>query len=98
MLLFILEMVMFYVYILQSATSGQFYIGQTNDLNLRIKRHNNNRVTAIKNRGLWKLIYSERFETRSVAMKREKYLKSRKSRIAIQQLTAQSPESRLGRD
>ncbi|MBS1595822.1 MAG: GIY-YIG nuclease family protein [Bacteroidetes bacterium] len=40
----------FYVYILESATTGRLYIGQTNDLSDRLVRHNSgrNKYTAGK--------------------------------------------------
>jgi putative endonuclease len=69
----------FWVYILQSDSTGKIYIGQTSDLDDRVKRHNKdydkNRYTR-KQKGPWLLIYSEKYETRSEAMKREKFLKS----------------------
>ena len=40
--------VMYYTYVLQSLTSGIFYIGQTNNLEDRLKWHNQNRNTYTK--------------------------------------------------
>ncbi len=80
---------MYFVYILRSKTTDHFYIGQTSNLNFRIRRHNENTVTATKNKGPWELVYAESFDTRSQAMKREKYLKSLKSRKAIQKIMAE---------
>ena len=68
----------FFVYILQSLKDNRFYIGQTNDLNDRIKRHNAGQVSATRNRKPLKIVYTETFATRSEAMQREKYLKSLK--------------------
>jgi putative endonuclease len=69
----------FFVYILQSLKDNRFYIGQTNDLEDRIKRHNIGQVCATRNRRPLKIVYTETFATRSEAMRREKYLKSLKS-------------------
>jgi putative endonuclease len=41
---------MFYVYILHSESSGHYYIGQTQDLNKRIHRHNANQSKYTKNK------------------------------------------------
>ena len=49
----------FYVYILQSESSGRYYVGQTKDLAKRVAYHNANYSLALKNRGPWKLVYSE---------------------------------------
>ncbi|MBL8005979.1 MAG: GIY-YIG nuclease family protein [Ignavibacteria bacterium] len=46
-------------------------LGQANNLESRVRKHNSNKVFSIKNRGTWKLIYFEEFKTRSEAMKYE---------------------------
>lgn len=79
---------MFLVYVIQSESSGKIYIGQTNDLASRIRRHNqelpSKKGSYTKlNKGSWKLIYSENCKTREDAIKREKQLKSAKGREFI---------------
>ncbi|MDP6570546.1 MAG: GIY-YIG nuclease family protein [Candidatus Marinimicrobia bacterium] len=74
---------MFFTYVLYSKTYDQIYIGQSNNLNLRLKKHNSGRVKSTKPYSPWKLIYSESFHTRSEAMKREKELKSFQGRQFI---------------
>ena len=70
---------MFYTYIIQSTTSGILYIGQTNNLQDRLSRHNANRNKWTKNKGPWVLIFSKSFESRAEAMKLETHLKSFKN-------------------
>ena len=77
---------MYYTYILKSKASGRYYIGQTNNIDLRLKRHNNNLVKSTKNRGPWDIVYYEKYTSRSEALKRESYLKSLKSKKIIEQL------------
>ena len=72
---------MFYVYIIKNYTRDKIYIGQTSNLESRLKRHNGllknkSKSFTSKNKGLWKLVYSEEYKTRQEAIKREKYLKS----------------------
>jgi len=67
---------MFYLYILRSRKDGRFYTGVTKDLKDRIKRHDENRSLSTKNRGPYDLVYYEIYDSRSDAMKRERYLKS----------------------
>ena len=74
---------MYYTYIIESELSGKLYIGQTNDLFSRLKRHNNNENKYTKNKGPWKLIFSKEFELRTDAMKFEKKLKSFKNSVYI---------------
>ena len=64
----------FTVYILQNPT-GKFYIGQTSNLEDRLKRHNEGRSPFTKGKGPWKLVHQETFPTRAEAIKREKQLK-----------------------
>jgi len=70
---------LFFVYILKSLKDSKFYIGQSNNLEDRIKRHNGGQVRATKHRRLLILVYQETFSTRTESMQREKYLKSLKS-------------------
>jgi putative endonuclease len=69
---------MYYVYVLQSQKDKRKYTGQTEDLERRLKEHNNGNGLgrSTKNGRPWKLLYFEEFETRREAMRREKYLKS----------------------
>ena len=62
----------YYVYILQSVTSGKYYIGSTNDLEERLKRHNEGRSKYTKNKGPWEIVYKEEHPDRSSAVRREK--------------------------
>lgn len=67
---------MFYVYVLKSTTAKKHYIGQTSDLQKRLQEHNSGESKYTSAYIPWELVYSEEYETRSEAMKREKYLKS----------------------
>lgn len=66
----------YYVYILYSEKNGSHYIGQTENIELRLHRHNRGDSRSTRLNRPWKLGYVEQYSTRSEAMKREKYLKS----------------------
>ena len=66
----------FYVYLLQSERSGIFYIGQTEDLAIRLKRHNNGLVSSTKKNTPWKLIGFEKCASREKARWLEYKLKN----------------------
>ena len=66
----------FFVYVLLSLRDGKFYIGHTNRLDDRIKRHNEGRVPATRHRRPLTLVYSEKYTTRAEAVHRERFLKS----------------------
>ena len=81
---------MFITYILESEKDGKYYIGSTSEINKRLLTHNNGYSNYTKNRGPFKLIYREEYETLSEAKKREYHLKSLKSRVAIDNLIKQA--------
>ena len=67
----------FYVYILRTS-SNTLYVGQTNNLEKRIKEHQSKTIKSskyVRSFSSFKLVYSETFATRSEAMKREYELK-----------------------
>ncbi len=64
------------VYILQSETTGKYYIGQTEDLEDRLNRHNRGDSKSTKTGRPWKVVHVERYNTRSETVLRERYLKS----------------------
>ena len=66
---------MCYVYILRCADDS-FYVGLTQDLAARVKAHNDGRGAAytFKRRSV-RLVYSEKFESESKGVERERQLK-----------------------
>lgn len=75
-----------YVYILQSMKDFSFYIGQCEDLDKRMSKHVDGFSRYTSSRGPWRLVYFEKSPSRHVALKREREIKSKKSRQYIQAL------------
>ncbi len=72
------------VYILESLSSGKYYIGHTNDLERRLDEHNDASRNGWSNKfAPWKVIHSVDYPTRAEAMKEEKRLKSFKNRTTL---------------
>ena len=72
------------VYALCSTKFDKIYIGQTDNLERRLFEHNNGLLsTYTKRYKPWQIIYTEEYQTRSEALKREKQLKSQKGREFI---------------
>jgi putative endonuclease len=80
----------YFVYILQSQRDGSYYIGYTNNLEERLKRHNEGRSVFTRPKLPWVVVYRETFDSRGEAMKRERELKSRKDREVISALVRAS--------
>ena len=75
---------MYFVYILYSKSFDRYYVGHCEDVDVRLKRHNNKGVPSTKAYVPWELVYSENFTTRGEASSREKFIKQKKSRRYIQ--------------
>ena len=76
----------FYAYILRSRVPGGFNKDHSEDLDVRLAQRNAGKTKSIKHGIPWELVYSESFETREAAMKREKYFKSAAGRRFIEGL------------
>ena len=74
-------------YILYSPAKAKYYIGATSDLlHERLRKHNSNHKGFTGGIGDWVIVYSEIFQTRAEALKREKEVKTWKSRKMIEAL------------
>lgn len=73
------------VYALYNKTASKLYIGQTSNMDLRLRQHNSKRGNHFTARfeGVWELIYSESAADRSEALAREKQLKTSRGRLYI---------------
>ena len=81
----------YYVYVLRN-DQDKHYIGSTGDIKLRIKQHNQNCVTATKNRGPYSLVYQEQFTNKTEARKRENEIKSFKGNSVFKRLLTVKPD------
>ncbi len=80
---------MFYVYMLKGVNNNliKTYVGYTNNLKLRLKKHNSGRGAKSTRGYKWKIIYKKRFYDKRLAMsfeyKLKKDLKKRKYLLSI---------------
>ena len=78
---------MFTVYVLYSPSFKKFYTGFTSNLEGRLKSHNSLSTKGFTLRYRpWILIYTEQFELKKDAIKREKELKSGRGREFIRKI------------
>ncbi len=66
----------YYVYILRSQKDHKFYIGFTQNIEERLKRHNMGKVQSTKHRKPFEIAYSEKTASLSEALILEKKLKN----------------------
>ena len=74
----------YFVYILYSKSTGQFYKGQTSDIKERINRHNEQREVFTSSGAPWMLLWKISKETRQEALLLEKKLKNLSQERLIQ--------------
>ena len=67
---------MIVVYVIRSIQTNRLYVGQTENVQLRLKEHNLGRSKYTSAFRPWEIIYTEEFLDRKGARTREIYLKS----------------------
>lgn len=79
---------MFNVYVLRSLKNGKRYVGYTSrSVQERLTEHNSGKATFTRQNGPFVLIYTEEYQTKNEAMKREKFLKSGQGRKFLDCIT-----------
>lgn len=77
---------MYFVYVLKSAKDNGWYIGYTSNLDNRLLSHNKGRVKSTKSRRPFVVIYSEKFQSKTLVEKAEKYYKSGAGRKKMREM------------
>ncbi len=72
---------LYYAYMLKCINPGinKTYVGYTNNLNLRLTKHNSNKGAKSTKGYKWMLIFSKKFKTKNAAMSYEYKLKKNRS-------------------
>ncbi len=65
----------FVVYIIYSSKHDVYYKGYTENIEKRLEFHNTDKSKYTAGKGPWVLVYQEKFDSKSDALKREKQLK-----------------------
>lgn len=82
----------YYVYILKSKIVPKTYTGFTTNITKRLIEHNSGTNRYSSKFKPWVLFYSEKYDNKFSAIKREKYLKSHAGRKLIKKLFNNIPE------
>ena len=67
----------YFVYVIGGYKGSKFvtYVGYTNNLKKRLKLHNTNKGAKFTKGSIWRLIYKEKYNTKTKAISREYYIK-----------------------
>lgn len=68
---------MIVVYIIFSESKREYYVGQTNSIEIRLLKHNTGEVTSTKHGLPWKIVTTFELQTRTEAIKLERKIKKR---------------------
>jgi len=71
---------MYFIYILESERTGQYYIGSGEDVQERLMRHNRGSIFSTKKFRPYKIVFQQGFESKSLARSIELRLKNLKRR------------------
>jgi len=74
------------VYVLRSKTSGRFYIGFSQDPDVRLSQHNAGATKSTRGRGPWEITYVEWHGTLAQARAQETQLKSWKNPAYLEKM------------
>ncbi len=74
----------YYTYILKSSKDHKRYIGNTNDLERRLRQHNEGLNSSTKNRRPFEVLCCKGFDSKIEALRYEKYLKKLKGGKQLQ--------------
>jgi len=75
-----------FLYILQSETSGRYYIGSAIDPDRRLSQHNANAVAATRGKGPWMRMALVSFVNEKSSRSAEAFVKRQKSRLVIEKI------------
>ena len=75
-----------YLYILTSQTANKYYVGYSDDPELRVHYHNTLEKGFTARYRPWELVFTREFSSRLAAQRAERKVKSWKSRVMIEKL------------
>lgn len=80
-----------YVYILKSKKTGRYYVGCSEEPDVRFKYHNAGKVSATRYQIPWVKVFVMKFDDMTDARKEEYRIKRMKSRKYIEELLFRAP-------
>ena len=68
----------YFVYVISTKRKSKLvtYVGYTNDLKKRLNLHNSGKGAKFTKGNQWRVIYTEKYDTKSKAISREYYIKN----------------------
>jgi putative endonuclease len=76
----------YYVYVIESVDKDFIYTGITNNLQRRLKEHNNGEENSTKAYAPFELIFFEGYRNKSDAKRREEYLKTTRGKRVLRRM------------
>ena len=86
------NIIMYFVYILRSLKNNDIYIGSTENIVKRLNLHNKGKVRSTKAYRPWQLLDKEEFNSRSSAVRHERFLKTSQQKEILKRKYGQVSE------
>ena len=80
-----------FVYILKSLKTDRYYVGCSEEPDIRLKYHNAGKVSATRHQVPWVKVFVMKFDNMTDARKEEYRIKKMKSRKYIEELLVRAP-------
>ncbi len=77
---------MYHLYIIYSPRFDRYYVGYTGNISTRLDKHNMGSTKSTRPYIPWELVYSEAYQSKTDAIKREREIKNKKSKKYIKSL------------
>jgi putative endonuclease len=81
---------MYFVYILQDQITGRLYTGRTENLDRRLKEHQEHKTWTTARMKELRLVFYEAFSAKEDSIRRERYLKSTKGKATLRLMLRES--------
>jgi putative endonuclease len=81
---------MFFVYILEALETKRYYIGQTENLDERVRKHNEGKNLSTKPYLPWQIKWYRGYDTRAEAIRVERKLKGIKRRAGLEKFVIEN--------
>lgn len=74
------------IYIIKRENNNEYYVGIAEDIEKRLKQHNGGNVAVTKYKRPYRLVFSQKFDSKALALKAERKIKKWKRKDFIEKI------------
>ncbi len=76
----------YFTYIIKRINKDEYYVGVAEDVDSRLRQHNCGNVVATKHKRPYKVVFSQEFDSKKIALRAEKKIKKWKRKDFIEKV------------